>query len=177
MIYGLVGKKRSGKDECASIFIKHGFKQYAFADPIKEISKIIFSFTDDQLFGESKEDVDDTWKIKPRDTFQFIGTDAMRNTLSARFPHIGKNIWIKHLQLRLERTTDDVIVSDIRYQNELDMIKQLGGKIYKVQRTGMELHDSHESESGIDDLHGIDAIIENDKSLDDLHMKVEYILR
>ena len=67
MIIGISGKKRSGKDTVADFLIQeYGFIKYGFADPIKQIAKIIFGFNEEQLYGDKKEEIDKIWKIKPR---------------------------------------------------------------------------------------------------------------
>ena len=56
MIIGLSGKKRSGKDTVAEYLCAHyGFINYGFGDPIKEIARIMFQFTDEQLYGNQKD--------------------------------------------------------------------------------------------------------------------------
>ena len=52
MIIALNGKKGSGKDTMAKYMCeKFGFVNYGFADPIKEVGRILFDFTDEQLDG------------------------------------------------------------------------------------------------------------------------------
>ena len=56
MIIALNGKKGSGKDTMANYMCeKLGFVNYGFADPIKEVGRILFDFTDEQLDGCYKE--------------------------------------------------------------------------------------------------------------------------
>jgi hypothetical protein len=55
-IVTLCARKRHGKDTVAGILSKrHGFKQVAFADPIKQISFRLFSDDVDALWGESEK--------------------------------------------------------------------------------------------------------------------------
>ena len=45
MIIALTGKKGCGKDTIANYLVeKYGFINYGFADPIKEVGKILFGF-------------------------------------------------------------------------------------------------------------------------------------
>ena len=63
MIIGLSGKKGSGKDTIAEyLCVQYGFINYGFGDPIKEIGRIMFDFTDEQLYGNKKE----TWRSTTR---------------------------------------------------------------------------------------------------------------
>jgi hypothetical protein len=61
-VVGITGFKRHGKDTTGDYLCeKYGFTKLAFADPLKEICKILFSFNEDQLYGGSKEVVDSFW--------------------------------------------------------------------------------------------------------------------
>ena len=63
MIIGFLGEKRSGKDTCGNYIIEnYGFERYAFADPIKRACQHLFGFTDEQCWGDLKEEIDLTCK-------------------------------------------------------------------------------------------------------------------
>ena len=67
LIIALSGKKRSGKDTVADYLVERfGFVKYGFADPIKEIGKIMFDFSEEQLNTDKKEEIDKRWGISPR---------------------------------------------------------------------------------------------------------------
>jgi len=113
MIIGIGGKKRSGKDTIADFLIKeYGFIKYGFAEPIKEIAKIIFGFDEEQLYGTKKEEIDEVWKIKPRNFFQKFGTDYGQYIFPEHFPNIFKNenkrsLWVlvfKNWYLKKKKT-------------------------------------------------------------------------
>ena len=77
MIIGLIGQKRVGKDTVASIIknidinidANYNFKCMALANPIKDIARIMFNFTEEQLYDDAKDIIDSKWGIKPRDFF------------------------------------------------------------------------------------------------------------
>ena len=72
MIIGLIGNQRTGKDTVADYLVSnYNFKKYSFADPIKEVSKKIFNWTDNQCNGSSKDILDVESGIVPRDFFQW----------------------------------------------------------------------------------------------------------
>tara|TARA_B100000123_G_scaffold271526_1_gene251590 strand:+ start:488 stop:838 length:351 start_codon:yes stop_codon:yes gene_type:complete len=101
MIIGLAGKKGSGKDTIADYLCAHyGFINYGFGDPIKEIGRIMFDFTDEQLYGSKKEIIDTKWGISPRDFFQKFGTEYGQFILPEHFPNAFNDInnrqfWVK----------------------------------------------------------------------------------
>ena len=143
MIVGILGKMRVGKDTVADYLVSnHGFVKKAFADPLKEICKILFLFNDDQLYGtdEQKKMPDDRWfGCSARTAQQFIGTELFRNNLNKIMPGLNQDIFIHHLKLWLEdqkKTNPNIkiVVSDVRFQNEVDFIHSIGGTVIRVTK-------------------------------------------
>ena len=63
-------------------------------------------------------------------------------------PDVGDNFWvnlvrIKYLQKLDSNKDTKVIVSDVRFQNEIDMIRQTGGYIIKLSRPVNKNNDDH----------------------------------
>ena len=55
-ILGICGKKRSGKDTAGEYLIEnYGYVRYAFGDPVKDVCRVMFKFTEEQLYGDKKE--------------------------------------------------------------------------------------------------------------------------
>ena len=177
-IIGICGKKYHGKDTVANYLVeKYGYKRIAFADPIKEICKNIFGLSNEQLYGNKKEDIDDYWKISPRQLMQFIGTDLFRNNTEKVMPDIGENIWIHVL---VKKISDEIhkdpharfVITDVRFENELEYIAKLNGLKIKVQRNNIINTDNHVSESYIDKLN-VDYIINNDDTIENLNHEID----
>lgn len=54
LIIGIVGGAGVGKDTAADYLVRaHGFKKLALADELKRFAKVVFDFTDEQLWGPS----------------------------------------------------------------------------------------------------------------------------
>jgi hypothetical protein len=70
-----------------------------------------------------------------------------------------------------------IVVSDVRFQNEIDAIHAKGGFIIKIHRDlpNESLTSLHESESNIDKFVG-DYYIENNSSYDDLYKRCNNIM-
>lgn len=174
-LIGLVGVKHSGKDTVAN-YIKSNYEHvttHAFAKPLKEACKTLFLFTDEQLHDPSqKEKMDERWNMSPRQAFQFIGTDVFRKTICSDFWLLHFSFWFEQLQ-----KTDNqiVVITDVRFQNEVDLLKKMGGTIIKINRQ-TELQDNHESEQGIHTLVNIDYEINNNSSLDDLYKETNSLI-
>ena len=85
-LIGILGRKRSGKDTAGNYVVEnYGYDRYAFADPIKDILKTMFDFSDEQL-NNNKEKIDKRWNVSPRTILQKFGTDICRNELNNFIP-------------------------------------------------------------------------------------------
>ena len=164
-LIGFAGYQGSGKDSCANILVEHhDFVKFAFADAVKASCKSLFDLSDDQLWGDSKNTIDGRYGQSPRQLMQKLGTDFVRQMVRQSF-------WIDKFADWYETMEKDVVVSDVRFQDEVDVIRRLGGKVYLVQRPANPKQDFHCSEKS--ELLDVDDFIANDGSLMDLSMKIE----
>jgi len=161
MILGIAGPKNSGKDTLANalnIYNNHPFVIRPFADPVKRVCQQLYLLSDEQLYDrEAKERVDTRWGLSPRQMFQQFGTDYVRRQLSPDF-------WLKHFELWYYRQPagTSVLVPDVRFQNEVDLIHKLGGRVVYVYRPFEdEEEDLHESELNSTQLQHIDFTVNN----------------
>ena len=176
-IIGIIGKKNHGKDTIANIIMeKYNFQIIHFADPLKEGCSSIFGLTHNQLYGNKKDLIDEYWKITPRKLLQFVGTELFRNQLCNIMPQIEDTIWIKRLEkILIDNPYTNYIIPDIRFQNEVNMLKNHHAIIFKVIRSDILNNDNHISEKGIDEIKEFDKLILNDSTIDELYNKVNHI--
>jgi hypothetical protein len=129
----------------------------------------------DGLFGTGE------MEIKPmtvRDFLQKLGTDALRDNLHP-------NTWVNALMAdhigTYDIDTDCVtypnwIITDTRFPNEAEAIKQAGGFIIRVNRKTDVEEQLHPSETALDD-YTFDYEIDNNGSMKDLIVAVRAILK
>ena len=180
-LIGILGRKRSGKDTLGSYMIeKYGYERYAFADPIKEILKTMFDLSESQL-NENKEDIDERWGVSPRTILQTFGTEICRNDITKYIQNLkldNETLWIKLFRIFYEKNKDkDIVVTDVRFLDELNAIKSLGGRIVKINRDNLD-YDGHSSEKDIDNYNP-DLIyynIDNNYTFDDLYSQIDTLL-
>ena len=159
---------------------RYNYKRYAFADPIKDILKIMFDLSEQQL-NEDKEKIDERWGVSPRTILQKFGTEICRNNLETYIRNInldGETLWIKLFRLFYEKNKDkDIVITDVRFLDELNAIKSCGGKIVKVTRDNLE-KDNHSSEKDIDsyDNELIDYFVDNNYTFEDLFSQMDTFL-
>ena len=166
-LIGLIGRARSGKDTVAQyLAMQHKFTQVAFADPMKEMLEAAFgniNFRD----GDREQLID--WLGKsPRQLMQTLGTEWGRNT-------IHPDLWTLITERKVLKAIDfnwSMVISDVRFHNEADMILKHGGELWQIQRDTTETVNAHVSEQHSWDTYQTKTI-ENNGSLEELFLKVE----
>lgn len=168
MLIGVIGNKRVGKTTFADYIVeKYGFITFAFADPIKEGAKIMFDLSEEQVNGNLKEVLDKRWGFTPRQFLQILGTDCCREKF-------GKDVWIKRMKFWYEKNkTKNVVISDIRFPNEAEAVKEMGGILIKITNSNIiPKKDLHISEQLIDKIN-YDVLIENNGTITEYFGKIE----
>ena len=141
MIIGIVGLIGSGKDTAADYFCNfHEFRRASFAGILKDAVSSVFGWDRELLEGRTKESrewreqVDPWWaarlnmpELTPRWVLQQWGTEVCRKSFH-------DDIWIAGLENKLRNTSDNVVISDCRFPNEIQAIRNQGGKIVQIQR-------------------------------------------
>lgn len=183
MLLGIVGEKRHGKDTIGDYLVdKYGFVKVSFAHPLKMMVKELFNFSEEQINGDLKEEIDPRWNASPRKLLQIIGTDLFRNRMGDYFPNLKDNFWL----IKAKNTIDDlrkinpdvnIVITDCRFPNEVEMIRSLGGKIIKVVRSSIKTTDTHESELYIRNMNDHDKLIKNDSTIDDLYCEINDFIK
>lgn len=192
MIIGICGLIGSGKGSVGDILVEQGYTKVSFADKLKDGVATIFGYDRAMLEGDTdesrswREQTDEFWSketgrtITPRIVLQEFGTDCMRNGYY-------DGVWVSLLKQQILDNPGDYVIPDVRFRNEQDMIRELSGQIWRVQRgdvpewygcamldntTGgnlMEAYDIHSSEYKWIDLNNkFDTTIYNNNTLDQL---------
>jgi hypothetical protein len=141
MIIGVCGFIGSGKDTIADYLVGfHGYRRDSFAGTLKDAVAAVFGWDRELLEGRTpearawREQVDPWWaerlgmpNLTPRWVLQYWGTEVCRKGFH-------DDIWIAALEARLSRRTDNTVISDVRFPNEIQSIRNAGGKIVWVKR-------------------------------------------
>lgn len=168
-LIGLCGYKRSGKDTIANCFRRLGYTQLAFATPIKLMLETLFEYANvneklvaECLNGHRKDFALGTLQAcSSRHAMQTLGTEWGRNL-------IGQDLWVDILFDRAQ-SYDKVVISDVRFDNEVVALHKHGGKLIRIDR-GLQ-PDGHASEC-IEHIEP-DYVIPNYGSLDLLEHTVK----
>ena len=210
MIIGVCGFIGSGKDTIADYLVNlHHFRRESFANTLKDAVAQVFGWDRTMLEGRTKqarewrEQVDPWWAerlgiphLTPRWILQQWGTEVCRK-------NFHDDIWIASLENKLRNSKDDVVISDCRFPNEIQAIKQAGGIVVRVVRgpepewydaavsrnrgpngnstwalSGRKLEQSgiHASETSWVGTR-FDVVLDNNGTLDDLYQQVKHLVQ
>jgi hypothetical protein len=122
------------------------------------------------LFYWTDQMVSITQKHNLRYFLQVLGTNILRK-------YLGPNIFVDNFFHRHIQSQDQtVIISDVRFENELMAIKAHKGTTIYIRRPGMSTGSSHPSENVSKDfINMFDIVIDNNGSLEDLEQKLRAI--
>lgn len=186
-----------------------GYKIKKFAYGVKYIASFLTGIAiekfEDQEF--KKQYMGDEWGMTYREFLQKLGTEAMRDKLHT-------NVWVNALfadyrsngisekylasrgQLVLENNYPNWIITDMRFSNELEAVKNRGGITIRVNRVTFREQttefgklstivqpevdkllgiEEHSSETALDDA-TFDYVIDNNGTIEELVEKVRQIL-
>ena len=185
VLIGIMGQKGSGKTTCANhLKDNYGFIEKSFADPLKRACQELFSLTDHQIYGtqQEKETPDKRWfNCTPRKMLQFVGTDLLRNNLEKIMPGIGVDIFVHAFKIWYEQEISknpniNIVLSDVRFQNEVNLVQELGGIVVKINRNGLDTTDMHPSEIEMQNISTYNFTIDNNQTLERLYKKINCII-
>lgn len=204
MIVGVCGFIGSGKDTIADYLVNfHEFRRDSFASTLKDAVSAVFGWDRTLLEGRTKEarewreEIDPWWAerlsmptLTPRWILQYWGTEVCRKGFH-------DDMWVASLENKMRQTKDNIVISDVRFENEVAAIKKAGGIIVRVVRgqeptwirvgqeacTGdakairlmseeFKVHASEWSWLGTE----FDAVIDNNGSIDSLYNQVKSLL-
>ena len=141
MIIGICGLIGSGKGTVADLLVdSHSYHKISFADSLKDGVAAMFDWPRHLLEGDTaesrtwREQADAFWTaemgytVSPRLVLQKVGTECMRRGLY-------DGIWIARTKQKIQLcSADDIVIPDVRFPNEIDMIHSQGGVIWEIQR-------------------------------------------
>ena len=162
-IIGLTGFKRTGKDTAAEVIAKLlGYDRIQFAGPLKEMLRTLLRCRGVReenieacVEGDLKEAPAPVLGGKaPRLAMQTLGTEWGRQTLS-------DTIWVDTALDRAACSENGALITDVRFLNEAQAIKEAGGIIIRVERAEVGLTSDHPSEREIPQIEA-DFVLRND---------------
>jgi hypothetical protein len=202
----MLGYIGSGKGTVSDYLVnQQGFTKDSFASSLKDACAEVFDWPRCLLEGDTeqsrewREKVDEWWakelgipNFSPRLALQLIGTEAIRN-------NFNPDIWLLTVKNRIQKRPDrNVVIADVRFPNEIKLIRELGGTLVHVKRgpdpvwasiaakanagddlameemleSFPEVHESEWAWAGTE----ADIVLHNEGSLDDLYSLIDSAL-
>jgi hypothetical protein len=188
-LVGLIGKKRVGKDSFASVLVqKFGYERVALADPLREAALGL-----DPIVGTFPLSVDAAlvtreWRLSDvidaigwerakdyvpevRRTLQRLGTESVRA--------LDEDFWIRIAFARIDKLRAagiPVVVTDVRYENEAEAVRNKRGYLVRITRDLDDAKDAHASENALNS-YAENVRVGNNGSLQDMEYLAESFAR
>jgi hypothetical protein len=105
--------------------------------------------------------------VTVRRILQWWGTEYRR----AQDPDYWTKAWGRKVE-QYDLSRINILVDDVRFMNELEVIRAHGGRIVKIERPGFLGANNHASETSLDDFADWDAIVVNDGTLGEFEGKI-----
>lgn len=132
IVIGIAGYIGTGKTTVSNWFIQnHGFKRVSFADPIRKMIMAL-GIPEETLRDPVKKEQPHDLLLgrSPRYAMETLGTNWGRDLMHPHF-------WVGQLAVQTRRMPF-VIIDDVRFQNEVEAIAEMGGKVWRLNMPGKE---------------------------------------
>lgn len=142
VIIGIAGYAHTGKDTVTRHLTELGFEQRAFADAVRRFALRLNVYFP-QIGKRYKELVDEYGYEKCKEIFPFFREHLVDIGAGGR-DCIDPLIWINAASRNLP---SKVVFSDVRYANEADLVHELGGVVWLIERPGVGPPNDSEAKS------------------------------
>lgn len=208
MIISLTGNMGVGKDTMADYMVsKYGFVKMSMADPFKRIAKDVYDFSDEQLWGPSAaRNMDD--KRYPRADGTFLSARIVTQLLGNELSRLAyPETWIVYMKRVVDKIQSGyfysekegayeipgkkseytgIIVSSCRFKNEIEAVKDMGGKAVRLKRsalpvegflsTGLKNHITETEQLSLPDDF-FDYVVEVPEGLEAFHTAIDEFMK
>ncbi|MGX1133200.1 hypothetical protein RKD49_005390 [Streptomyces glaucescens] len=170
----LIGKAQSGKDTAALwLFRNRAYTRLAFADPLKEMALSVnplipLSYGVHGRLADLVRDVG--WDYAKTN---YPEARRLLQQMGQTVRECDEDFWLNVMRRKLDSAKAwnmPVVVTDVRYRNEADMLRRRGFKLVRIVRPGIATM-THASETDLDD-YPADVTLTNGGTLDDLYRRV-----
>lgn len=201
-LIGIFGCSGVGKDTVGD-YIERTYKDVytvAFADALKFAAAHAFGIHCSSFYKPAyKIQTNPFWNLTPRQIGQFFGTELFRDKIQELIPGIENDFWIRRLAGAIDREltspqdtdeglylddSDIVVITDGRFQNELDFVLANGSVAIHLNRDvtpvqgGISGHVSEKLELSPSVTHAPNNYwtVSNNSTLKDLYAKIANVL-
>lgn len=175
-LIGLGGYAFSGKDAFADVLEKHGWYKTYMSRYLRKSLEVLNPVVGHNAFGEDIRFAE----LIEKHGYEIAKENAeVRRLLQVLGTEVGRELYHKDFWLDLcfndvnreLHRGNDVVVTGIRYPNELQMVNSFGGKNVWVSRPGHSAVNTHSSDNTLAMDH-FDYVFDNNGTLADLEQSV-----
>lgn len=164
---------QSGKSTVATALQRRlGMRIVSFAGPLKRMVDTLLDAAGlppdeiyERVYGSRKEEpIPQLNGVSSRFLQQTIGTEWGRHAVS-------KDFWLLTTRAAVEKTRADghpVVIDDVRFPNEFDMIREMGGKLIRIHRPSALEAPVNPAYESLLEGNTFDAVIENTGTMAEL---------
>lgn len=172
-LIGICGYARSGKDTAAQALIALGCERQAFADALKHDAWLALNDSWEEVYPNNGIDPNLFQDPASKEIFRPFLVEygrAMRNLAPRYWIDRAMTLVRPYLEVGIV-----VVITDVRYRNEVDAIRALGGVVIGITRPGLGPANAEEAES-FKDLKP-DFVVCNNGTIPELHGKMMEVLK
>jgi hypothetical protein len=188
-LIGLTGHARAGKDSVAAYLVEHyGFGRVAFADALREAALALDPIIDyghgrPLMRWERRTGLHGRRYVRLSEYVEAFGWEEAKEVPEVRrtlqrygvaIREMDPEFWIRTALAPMAYMSRPVVVTDVRFPNEVDAVRSRGGLFVRVRRPGAT-GNGHISEHAVDDITA-DVDIDNTGTLADLRDAVERLI-
>ena len=163
-----------GKSTVARFLTARGCERISFADPLRSMAcSLLLDLGYDSgqahdWLHDQKERTIPELGVSPRHLLRTLGTEWGRSC-------IHPSLWLLAFQARASGYSQ-VVVDDVRFPNEAELLRQRGGVLWRIDRPGHQRPAEHSSDDALVDW-TFDRVITNDGTLAQLASRTEAAYR
>lgn len=167
---------QAGKTTVSKLLQSEGYFRMSFADPLKHVANAFFDVIGVDPFNlidkERAVPTNVDISVSPRHVWQTLGTEWGREC-------IDPDLWVKiaEYKIKLHRHQGmeaPIVFDDVRFLNEFEMIRRLGGEMWIIHRYGVNSN-GHKSDGLLDGV-TFDRAIGNNGSIKDLQSAIQTVV-
>lgn len=172
-VIGLGHRRRVGKDTLGQILVEeHGFMRLAFADALKSVVDAMRPYLDHEIRYAISELGMEEAKASSAPVRELL--ICLGSTIRTR---VAADAWTLAVAQRIdENPSGRYVVTDVRYPNEVRLIRERGGYLVRVDRKAA-IVSQDPADSALEGFDQWDAVVANDLTVDDLRERAADIVR
>jgi predicted Rdx family selenoprotein len=148
-VIGLSGYARSGKDTVARILVEqHGFTRVAYADALRDVALRVDPYVTTAGTKLSTIVGSYGWE-RAKDNFPEVRRLLQQLGVAVR-DLVDTDAWVTAADRKMSDGAGRYVLPDMRFPNEIRLVRALGGLTVRVHRPGFGPVNGHISETALD---------------------------